>query len=169
LNGHRGPVRAVAYSADGARLASGGNDHAVRLWDASTGEAIAVLCKHSDTVKSVAFMPEGKGFVSGAEDGTIRSWNVDNIVAPPSHANLSPVDILARSDQVGGWLVGSSKERLIWLPQEYRPNIVFNRAERASLIASHHVLLSADTALHHGTEWTKCWRGSKLSVATSNS
>jgi len=167
LKGHQGHVRAVAYSADGVHLASGGDDHTVRLWNASTGDVVAVLRGHSDIVRSVSFMPDGKGFVSGAEDGTIRSWRVENIVAPPSQANHSPVYILAQADQVDGWLVGSSGEQLIWLPQEYRPNIVVGR-ERSSLIASHHVLLSADTALHHGKEWAKCWRGYKLSIAGSS-
>ena len=35
--GHAGPVRSVAYAPDGAALASGGEDGAVRIWDARTG------------------------------------------------------------------------------------------------------------------------------------
>jgi len=168
LEGHEDYVRAVIYSADGERLASGSDDHTIRLWNASTGQAIVVLRGHIAIVRSVAFMPDGKSLVSGAEDGTIRSWNVDDAVAPPSQANLPPVDILAQARQVDGWLAGFSEERLIWLPQEYRPNIVVGR-ERTSLIASHQVVISADTALHHGTEWTKCWSESKMSTAAGSS
>jgi len=167
LEGHQGAVRAVAYSADGEWLASGDNDYIVRLWDASTGEAVAVLHGHADTVRSVSFMPDGKSFVSGAQDGTIRLWSVDNVVASPSQANLPPANILARARQDDGWLVGSSGERLIWLPQEYRLNIVVGK-EQKLLIASHRVLLSADPTLHHGTEWVKCWRGPKSSTASGS-
>ena len=38
LEGHTGCVRAVATSADGSILVSGGDDDTVRVWNTETGE-----------------------------------------------------------------------------------------------------------------------------------
>ena len=43
LKGHQKPVRVVAFSDAGDKLLSGGADNTVRLWDATTGQAIQSL------------------------------------------------------------------------------------------------------------------------------
>src|SRR5262249_27358055 len=40
LTGHGGGVFSVAFSPDGKTLASGSDDHAIRLWDVATGRPI---------------------------------------------------------------------------------------------------------------------------------
>jgi WD40 repeat protein/tRNA A-37 threonylcarbamoyl transferase component Bud32 len=69
-------VHSVAFSPDGTRIASGcGADLGVRLWDATTGEPVAVLTEHESSVWSVAFSPDGKRIVSGSDDHTLRLWD----------------------------------------------------------------------------------------------
>ncbi|HUO40164.1 MAG TPA: hypothetical protein VMU34_20985, partial [Mycobacterium sp.] len=71
-----GPDFAVAVSRDGQRIASGGYDKSVRVWDANTGRpALPPLVGHTETVTSVAFSPDGHRIVSGSDDDTLRLWD----------------------------------------------------------------------------------------------
>jgi WD40 repeat protein/serine/threonine protein kinase/tetratricopeptide (TPR) repeat protein len=55
LEGHTDEVLAVAYSADGQLLASGGIDRTVRVWQARTGQLLTALPAHRGRVLGVAF------------------------------------------------------------------------------------------------------------------
>ncbi len=66
----------MAFSPDGYILASGSEDHTVRLWQTSTQECISVLKEHVNRIRSVVFSPVDQTLVSGSHDGTIKIWDV---------------------------------------------------------------------------------------------
>jgi WD40 repeat protein len=76
LEGHRGRVMDVAWSADGTQIASASYDRTIRLWSRD-GAPKAILTGHTDNVQCVAFLPNGAGLVSAAgtsSDGSVRFW-----------------------------------------------------------------------------------------------
>ncbi|KAJ6616122.1 WD40-repeat-containing domain protein [Mycena sp. CBHHK59/15] len=76
LVGHSHWVQSVAFSPDGAHIASGSTDTSIRIWNVKTGETERELVGHSHWVHSVAFSPDGAHIASGSADRTIRIWNV---------------------------------------------------------------------------------------------
>ena len=73
---HGYAVRAVAFSPDGTRVATGSDDGSARVFDAATG---AELCRldHDGGVHAVAFSPDGTRVATGSGDRSARVWVVD--------------------------------------------------------------------------------------------
>jgi WD40 repeat protein/serine/threonine protein kinase len=77
-------VTALAYSGDGAMLASargvGGSqgDFSIRLWDAQTGTLRKRLAGHAGGVYTLAFEPTSRRLASGDAGGTVMLFDVDS-------------------------------------------------------------------------------------------
>jgi len=68
-------VYSASWSPDGRTLASGSDDHTIRLWDAASGRPLGVWEGHTGRVVSVAFSPDGRLLASHSSDGTVRLWD----------------------------------------------------------------------------------------------
>ena len=78
FTGHKADVNAVAFSADGDRLASGSDDRTIRVWNSRRPDALPIVLEgRGDTVYSVAFSPDGTLLASGSFDDTARLWDLN--------------------------------------------------------------------------------------------
>jgi len=74
LDGHSADVWAVAFSADGKYLASGGKDNRILVWKTASFETEKNLAKHSKPVTSLSFSPDGKYLASASRDNSVLVW-----------------------------------------------------------------------------------------------
>jgi WD40 repeat protein len=83
---HEGEAKAVAFSPDGARLVTVGQDSRARIWNVRAGPPIELRRARTGEnarVESLAFSPNDAWLVSGSTDGAARVWNMRDLSAPP--------------------------------------------------------------------------------------
>jgi WD40 repeat protein len=75
LNGHGSCVNSVIFSHDSKLLASGSDDHSIKLWDTDSGNCLQTFQGHQFPVKSVVFSHDSQFLASASSDRTIRIWD----------------------------------------------------------------------------------------------
>jgi len=82
LHGHENSVNALAFSRDGAWLATGGGDGTARLWNLEISDPAnpevnpVVLSGHDGPVRALAFSPDGHWLATGSDGATISDEGI---------------------------------------------------------------------------------------------
>jgi WD40 repeat protein len=110
----RHDIWAFTFSPDGARLASGGEDHTAWLWDPASGALLAMCRGHQSKVLGVAFRPDGARLVTSSSDGTVRQWDAatGQEVEPPYDRHSGEVATAVYSPD-GQWVASAGTDRTI--------------------------------------------------------
>lgn len=105
LTGHTNGVSHCAYSADGSLLATAGNDHTARVWDAATGTTLRVFTGHDGPVSTCDISADGTLLATGGHDRSVRLWDIGD--------GTRRALLTAHSDRVTACLFSPDGTRLV--------------------------------------------------------
>ncbi|MCM2372317.1 protein kinase domain-containing protein [Aporhodopirellula aestuarii] len=116
---------AIAFSPDGAQLASASHHGGLQIWDARSGKSLAVLDGHGRPTTSVLFGPRGRRLFSSSRDRTVRVWDATNglqLLTLTGHQD----EIQSLALSTNGTLLSGSKDGTVrsWVvsrPQQFLP------------------------------------------------
>ncbi|RDL38042.1 uncharacterized protein BP5553_05475 [Venustampulla echinocandica] len=80
------PVRTIAFSPAGTRLAAAGDARVIALYDVSHGEQVANLTGHTAWIFSVDWSDTGEYLLSGSFDGKAKVWSIDRRACVANHS-----------------------------------------------------------------------------------
>jgi hypothetical protein len=109
-------ILALAVSKDGAKIAAGGTDRMVRVFDVATGKMEHSIENHADWILGIAFTPDGKGLATASRDKTAKVWdlvNKESLLTFPEHQNIVN-NVAITADGAFGISAGEDGSIRIW-------------------------------------------------------
>ena len=111
LKGHGREIVAIAFSPDGARVATASHDRTVKLRLAKDGSLERTLTGPLDPVLCVAFSPDSQRVAAGVMNGAVKLWDLAGQEQPSYSGHAKRVWSVAFSPE--GLLVSASHDRTI--------------------------------------------------------
>jgi WD40 repeat protein len=119
-------VNSVAFSDDGATLASAGSDGRIWLADVASRRVRGTFSAGEAAVLSIAFTPDGRTLIAGDETRRIRLWDVASgrLLGRTLTGHLAAVNAVAASPDGETFASGSSDftariwSHIIWTDKE---------------------------------------------------
>jgi hypothetical protein len=112
------PVRGIAFSPEGERLAIACQDGTVRVLDVSTGHERLKLAAHAEPVRTVAWAPDGLSIASAGQDTKVCVWNAataEKTCTFAGHAgHVLHVAFSPESKRVVSTAIGSDNTARVW-------------------------------------------------------
>lgn len=107
---------ALAISKDGKKLATGGTDRIVRVFDIDSGKLEYAVENHADWILGIAFSPDAKVLVTASRDKTAKVWDLtakESLVTFPDHQKVV-YNVAMTPDGVFGMSAGEDGSIRIW-------------------------------------------------------
>jgi len=144
---HGDGVTSAAFSPDGSRIVTAGEDSKAIIWDTHTGRQFPRALYHEATVVAASFSPDGKWIVTASNDRTARVWNADtgDPLSPPLRHLIRPVDARFLAD--GNHIVTTDLNGIVrvWeLPVDRRP--IQDLRELAYLLSGGHAVSTINSS-----------------------
>jgi hypothetical protein len=112
--GHQDLIWSLAFSPDGTRLASAGEDRTACLWNMATGALLATCRGHASKVVWVSFRPDSARLLTTSADGSVRQWDATTgrEVEAPYDRHSGEV-LIAEYSPDGEWIASAGADRTV--------------------------------------------------------
>ena len=98
MEGHRGDVVSLAWSASGATIFSGARDNTIKVWDPLAGLEMRTLTGHKGDVHRLVILPDNR-MLSAAADGCLKIWQLlpeqsdESLASSAAAAHAASLDV----------------------------------------------------------------------------
>ncbi len=103
----------IAFDPKQNRVAVGGSDGVVRLWDIGSGMKPVLLRGHENQIWAVAFSKDGRILATGDRDGQVQVWNMETL-RPAGHYDLGETAIWSLSPGTDSAFVAATGNGVQW-------------------------------------------------------